>query len=291
MELNKYTVFLEVAKQQSLSGAAKTLGYTQSGISHTLKRLETELNLTLFDRNKNGAFLTNAGRELIPYITQMMQCQENLNQAVQSLHNLHQGSLTIGTYSSISRQWLPPIIHRFKADYPSIHINFKEGGNADIIQWITNHEVDLGFLSSCFDESLEWIPLKKDPLLAILPEDYPVNHKNAFPLEEFNQKTFIISALGTDVDIHETLKHHQIKPDIQYSAKDDYTIVSMVASHLGISILPQLVLESYQASVLTLPLSPFASRELGIALSSRKMASPATRKFIEYAAEMIRDGF
>lgn len=282
MELNKYTVFLEVARQQSLSKAAKALGYTQSGISHTLKRMEKDMGLALFDRNRNGAYLTKAGRELMPYISQVVQCQDNLDQAIQSLHNLHQGSLTIGTYSSISRQWLPHIIQRFKLDYPSIRIHFKEGGNEDITRWIIRGEVDLGFYSSPFDDSLEWIPLKEDPLMAVLPEDYD-SKKKVFPLTQFNGKTFIISAPGIDVDIHKVLEEQDIRPDIQYSAKDDFTIVSMVACHLGISILPQLVLKDYEARVLTLPLSPYVSRKLGIALSGKAMASPATLKFIEYA--------
>lgn len=294
MELNKYTVFLEVARQQNLSKAAEVLGYTQSGVSHTLKRLEKEIGLTLFDRNRNGAFLTRAGEELMPYISQMVQCQDHLDQAILSLHNLHQGSLTIGSYSSISRQWLPFIIQRFKLDYPSIRIDFKEGGNEDIIRWITRGEVDLGFLSACFDERLEWIPLKEDPLMAVLPADYDYTHlpgveKKVFPLTEFNGKTFIISAPGIDVDIHETLEKYHIEPDIRYSAKDDYTIVSMVACHLGISILPQLVLKNYDAQVMTLPLYPYAGRELGIALSGRTMASPATLKFIEYTRGYLGD--
>ncbi|MCD8020219.1 MAG: LysR family transcriptional regulator [Clostridiales bacterium] len=79
MDVNKYIIFLEVAKQQNLSKAAETLGYTQSGISHTIKRLETEMNLSLFYRNRNGAFLTAAGKEIYPCISQMVQCQENLN--------------------------------------------------------------------------------------------------------------------------------------------------------------------------------------------------------------------
>ena len=296
MTPNKYNVFLEVARKQNISKAADALGYTQSGVSHTIKRMEKDLGLALFDRNRNGAFLTTAGKELLPYISQMVQCRENLTQAIESLHNLHQGSLTIGTYSSIARQWLPHIIQRFQKDYPEVRINFKEGGNEDIIHWISHGELDLGFLSACFDENLEWIPLKEDPLMAVLPEDYSPDYssddsskeKKVFPLKEFNGKTFIISTLGTDVDVHDTLEKNHIKPDIRYSANDDFTIVSMVACHLGLSILPGLVLKSYEAPVLTLPLEPYATRELGIALPSKSMASPATLKFIEYTKEYIQ---
>jgi DNA-binding transcriptional LysR family regulator len=287
MEYNKYTVFLEVARQQNLSRAAQTLGYTQSGISHTIKRLEQEMDLILFERSRNGAFLTNAGKEILPYVAQLVQCQNNLDQAILSLHHLHRGTLNIGTYSSISRKWLPYIIQQFKQDYPSVKIHFKEGGNDDILMWLKNREVDLGFLSSGENEEIEWIPLIKDPLLAILPPDYDTDGKTEFALEDFNDRTFIISELGTDVDIHHTLTTYGIHPDIQYSAKDDYTIISMVSCHLGISILPKLVLNPQDTSVLTLPLKPFATRDLGIAIPAWDTASPAALEFIEYARQFV----
>lgn len=290
MDMNQYTVFLEVAKLQSLSKAAKSLGYTQSGISHTLKRLEIEMNLKLFYRNRNGAYLTKAGEEIYPIISQIVQCHKNLGQTIQSLHNLHMGTLNIGTYSSISREWLPHIIQIFKQDFPHIKIHFKEGGNEDIMRWVDSHEVDFGLLSlgSSTRANTQWIPLKDDPLLAVLPLRYAKKNLTAFPLKDFNNETFILSTFGIDVDIHRTLKLHKITPDIQYSAMDDFTIVSMVACDLGISILPKLVLDHHDTGVLTLPLEPYAKRQLGIAIASMEMASPAALKFIEYTEQYVR---
>ncbi len=285
MEINKYQIFLEVARQQSVSKAAETLGYTQSGVSHTIKRLEREMNLPLFDRGRNGAFLTAAGHEIYPYISALVQCQENLEQSIHSLHNLAKGTLNIGTYSSIARHWLPQILQQFHHDFPSISIHFKEGGNEEILTWLKNREVDLGFLSSGFEENFEWIPLLEDPLLAVLPKDYPVTG-DTLSLQEFNGKTFIISAAGIDVDIHRTLAEHNIFPDIQYTALDDYTIIAMVSCHLGVSILPALVLTE-QEKVLALPLEPFAKRQLGIAVPSLDMASPAALEFIEYTKKYL----
>lgn len=286
MEINKYRIFLEVARQNSLSKAAEALGYTQSGISHTLKRFEQETNLTLFDRNRTGAFLTASGQELYPYISALVQSQESLTQAIHSLHNLKKGSLNIGSYSSIARNWLPSIIQLFKKDFPSISIHFKEGGNEDMLEWLKNREVDLAFCSYGFEENLEWIPLKEDPLMAVLPKDYPITFDH-FPIEEFNEKVFIISELGTDIDIHRTLANHQVTPDIQYSAIDDNTIVAMVSHHLGISILPNLILQGQQEQILALPLQPYTTRQLGIAVPSMEQASPAALEFISYTKEWL----
>lgn len=289
MDYNKYSVFLEVARCNNISKAAKHLGYTQSGVSHTIRRLEEECDLPLFYRNRNGAYLTPSGELLLPYISQLVQSEENLNQAILSLHDLHKGTLNIGTYSSIARNWLPGIIHRFKEDYPHIKIHFKEGGNKDIMHWINDHEVDLGFLSADSIDGMKWIPLITDPLLAVLPADYPVPDSGIFPLQDFNEKTFIISAIGTDIDVHRSLETNHIVPDIQYSATDDYTIISMVKHHLGITILPELVLKNYSEPVLTLPLSPYCTRELGILVPELSMASPVTSKFIEYSREYIEN--
>lgn len=287
MEINKYKVFLEVAKQQSISRAAEVLGYTQSGVSHTIKRLEQEMNLVLFERSRNGATITNSGRELLPCIAQLVQCQKNLDETILSLHDLHQGTLRIGTYSSISRKWLPKIIQKFKKDYPSIQIHFKEGGRQDIVQWVKERQVDLGFASYGKEEELEWIPLKEDPLMAVLPGNYDNHGKKEFALSEFSDQTFIISALGTDMDIHNTLEKYDIRPNIQYSALDDYTIVSMVAHNLGISILPGLVLAKHDEGIQVFPLSPYAKRNLGIAIPSIDAISPAALEFIEYAKKTI----
>lgn len=288
MDYNKYSIFLEVARCNNISKAAKKLGYTQSGVSHTLKRLEDEFNLPLFYRSRNGAFLTPAGEELLPHITELVQSEENLHQMVLSLHDLQKGTLNIGTYFSISRNWLPAIIQKFKQDYPSIKINFIEGGSNDILQWVRNYEVDLGFLSTDEHEGLEWIPLATDPLMAVLPKDYPLSEDAYFPLIDFNEKTFIISAAGTDVDIHRTLRENHINPDIQYSAKEDLTILSMVEHHLGISLLPDLVLKGHTQSIKVIPVSPSQTRELGIAVPALNLSSPVTSAFIQYTKEYLR---
>ncbi len=287
MEISKYHIFMEVVRHHSFSKAAETLGYTQSGVSHTLKRMEEELGLVLFYRNRNGAYLTAAGEEILDCVSKIVQCQDNLQQTVENLHDLNQGSLQIGTYSSISRKWLPRIIREFRKDYPQIEIHFKEGGAQDILEWMQRREVDMGFFSEGVDDWYDWIPLAEDPLLAVLPPDYDSEGVRAFPIEQCNDRTFVISEKGTDIDIHRLLHEKHIHPDIQYSAKDDYTIIAMVSCGLGISILPGMVLEHNDTNVQTMPLSPCAVRRLGLAVPSLQMASPAARKFIEYAKDFI----
>ncbi len=289
MDLNKLKTFLVVAEYESISKAAIQLGYTQSGISHTLKRLEEEINLPLFHRNRNGVTLTNVGEELLPIVRNLISVNEQLDQTIYSLQGIHKGDLTIGTFASISILWLPKVIHQFQLDYPDIKIHLKEGGIEEVQHWIQTNNVDLGFCSAQPDDDFDWIPLKQDPLLAILPKDYPIEGKDSFDIKNFKKQPFIMSAMGIDYDIHRVLQNGKVTPDVRFSSMDDYAIISMVENKLGISILPELIVKGHPSSnILTLPLKPFAYRSLGIGIKSKKMASPATKKFIEYAIIYIK---
>ncbi|MGN0370718.1 MAG: LysR family transcriptional regulator [Butyrivibrio sp.] len=281
MEINKYALFADIADTKNFTKSGERMGYSQSGVSHILKAMETEFGFPLFLRTKQGVTLTSNAEAILPLVRQLLSINEQLEQTISSLNGLDTGHLKIATFASISRNWLPTIIYFFQNEYPNIEIELLEGGTDDIVGWIENSIVDFGLLSKRNTNSLEWIPLYDDPLMAILPKDYPVYGRKSFPISEISDKPFIISAEGTDYDIHNALKQAGITPDIPFSSKDDHAIVSMVANNLGISILPQLVIEGVQNQILALPLEPFYSRQLGIALLSQNNLSPAAKRFIQ----------
>ncbi|MGN0378384.1 MAG: LysR family transcriptional regulator [Butyrivibrio sp.] len=281
MEINKYALLADVATTKNFTKSGERMGYTQSGVSHILKTMESEFGFPLFSRTNQGVTLTSNAEEILPLVRQLLSVNEQLEQTIASLNGLDTGHLKIATFASISRNWLPTIIYYFQNEYPNIEIELFEGGTDDIVGWIENHIVDFGLLSKRNTNSLEWIPLYDDPLMAILPKDYPIAGRTTFPISEISDKPFIISAEGTDYDIHHVLKQAHITPNIPFSSKDDHAIVSMVANNLGISILPQLVIEGVQNQILSLPLEPFASRQLGIAFLSQNGLSPAARHFVQ----------
>ncbi|MBE6828662.1 MAG: LysR family transcriptional regulator [Ruminococcaceae bacterium] len=290
MVISKYKLFEDVAETRSFTKSAERLGYSQSGVSHILKGLEAELGFPLFVRSKRGVTPTHNAELLLPLIRTVLSETEKLEQTIHAIQGLEAGRLTIATYASISVHWLPPLLHQFKERYPHIDIILKEGGADDILQWIQENIVDLGFLSLPRPCGLDWIPLASDPLMAVLPKDYPLASRDAFPMEEFEGKSFIISAVGTDYDIHHALETCKVHPDMKYSSMDDRAIISMVIHHLGISILSELILTDYTERITALPLKPFFCRELGIAMRSYAELPPAARKFADFAKQKLRTG-
>lgn len=291
MDIKKYELFIDVAETGNFTKSAERIGYTQSGVSHLLKSLEGEVGFPLFVRSKKGVTLTQSGETLLPLIRELLASNEKIEQTIEEIKGYEIGKICIGTFTSVSISWLPQIIYEFEKKYPSITINIKEGGTDEIEQWIDDHSIDLGFLSERHIKPMAFLPLYEDPLVAIVPFDHPRANDEYLSMEEIDDKPFIISTIGTDYDIHHALSDANIKPDIKYSCTDDHAIVSMVANHLGISILPELIVKDYGKEVAIKKLNPYYSRTLGIGYKSKEHLSPAAKKFVEFAKFYILENF
>ncbi len=287
MDIKKFRLFVDIAETKNFTRSGERMGYTQSGVSHILKSLETDMGFPLFIRNKQGVRLTQNAEVVLPLVRSLLSKYEILEQTVSDLKGLETGRLVIATYSSISVNWMPRIIHCFREIYPGIDISLMEGGADDILGWLNDDIADFGFVSHRNMESLEWISLCDDPLMAVLPVDYPPLDSGFFPIKEFEGKCFIISAMGTDYDIHYALEDSGVRPEMRFSTTDDHTIIAMVANKLGISILPQLMLSSYNDQISSYLLEPYYSRNLGIAIKSKGNMSPAAAKFIEITRKVL----
>lgn len=288
MDLKKYELFADIVETGNFTISGARLGYTQSGVSHIMKGLEAEFGFPLFVRTRRGVSLTDNGERIVPLIRQLLSDNSRLEQTINALNGLDTGSITIGTYSSISINWLPKIIYEFQKDFPSIDIHMKEGGIDEIESWIENSTVDFGFCSQRASQEFDWIPLQNDPLMAILPKSFPVPDSGAYPISAFHNQPFIISAAGIDHDIHLALTKANVNPYIRFSSTDDHAIISMVANHLGISILPNLIIQERVSQITALPLEPYSFRALGIGIKSLDQVSPASRKFIQYAKRIVQ---
>lgn len=288
MSISKYEVFLKVVELGSLTRAAEVLGFTQSGISHTISSLESEFGFTLLLRNRSGVRLTVNGEQVVQPIREIMKWNEQLKQQVADIHGLETGTITIGTFTSVSVHWLPGMIKQFREEYPYIEFKLMEGGYLEIEQWIKAGVVDCGFISLPTRENFEVFPLKQDRMLAILSKEHPLSKAPYMPLAQIAHEDFIIPKAGSDYDVRRVLEKAAIKPNIKFSAGDDYAIIAMVENGLGISILPELVIQRQNHNVAMLELEERSFRSLGIAVHSMRHASPAAKRFLEHVQSWFK---
>lgn len=281
MDIKKLELLADVAETLNFTKTGERTGYTQSGVSHVLKGLESELGFSLFIRTKKGVVLTSYAEAILPYIKELLHTNQKLEQTISSLKGMTYGQLTIGTFASISIHWLPPIIRRFRESYPNITIKLMEGGAHDIETWIEQGVVDIGFFSRPPKSQLEWIPLLDDPMMAVLPRDSAPG-MTSFPVSQFLNRPYILHEEGFDYDVEGILSRAGVTPQIQFTSTNDHVIISMVSNHLGISLMPKLMLKGYEETVTLLPIDPPASRHLGIGMIAQELLTPAAKEFLRF---------
>ncbi len=282
MNLQKYLAFLKTVEHGSFTKAAEILNYSQSGISRMIADLENEWQLPLLERNRAGVKLTSDGLKLLPYVQTICQDYDKLQIQVDNLNGLQSGLIRIGTFSSVATHWLPNIIKAFKADFPNIDYELLLGDYSEIEQWILDGRVDCGFLSLPAHEELETCFLEQDQLLAILPENHPLADETYFPIEALCNAPFMLLEKGGKSEISGLLEKHNLQPNVQFTTWDDYAVMSMVESGLGISLLPKLILKRVPYRIIAKELNVPAYRNIGIALRNKKTASVAVKRFLDY---------
>ncbi|MFX0109090.1 LysR family transcriptional regulator [Bacillus pumilus] len=282
----QYKVFLTVVKCGSFTKAGEKLGLTQSGVSHNIAKLESELGVVLLRRNRNGLSLTDAGERVMPHIRQIIHHASLLEQEAALIQGMEVGSIKIGTFSSFSSKMLPQLIHRFTKRYPNIQVELYEGGYEEIEEWIASGTVDVGFLTQPSRE-FETIPLFQDELVVLMQKDHRFNTKKMIEVESLHDESFIMPKAGCDLLIKKLLKERGVKPQVLFEIGDNNTLISMVQEGLGVTIIPTLILPPQMSHTKVIRLETSVYREINLAFKSFKVASLSAKRWIE----VVKDHF
>ena len=280
--VQKYQAFVTTVACGSFTQAARQLHYAQSGIRRMSHELEEEWQVTLLERGRAGVRLTSEGTALLPWAQQVCRAYEALQNQVEALHEVQSGLIRIGLFSSVATHWMPNIIRAFQQDYPNIDYELLLGDYTEIEDWIQSGRVDCGFLRLPTCPAFDTIPLELDELMAILPEDHPLAASDRVPLEALCQEPFLLLEKGGQSEVGALFQRAGLQPQVRFTTWDDYAVLSMVESGMGLAILPKLILRRIPYRVAIRPLAEPAYREIGVALRDRAGASRAVGRFLEY---------
>lgn len=287
METEKYRILLKAVDAGSISAVAEELGYTPSGIVHMMNSIEEHFGFQILVRSHKGVRLTENGKRIAPLLRSMVRLDENLRQACSDIRGAVTGDITIGSYYSIAAGWLPGTIRRFREDYPNVGIRVLEGVHQKLDTLIAEQRVDFCLYSDPPASGMQWLPLKEDRMVAVLPPEHPLAAAEAFPIDAFREEPFIMPADGYDYDIMKVLNKHNITPRVSYSTGEDLAAIAMVESGLGITLLNELAAGSRRSRAVLLPLDPYEYAVLGVAAPSIRKMPPAARLFVQYLKEYV----
>lgn len=285
--MNRYLAFQKVVELGSFTKAADVLGYTQPAMSQMITSLEKELSIKLLYRSRYGIRLTLEGEKLYPFIQRTIAQYQSMMDIAKEIKGLDTGIIRIGTISSISCHWLPKLIKSFWEMYPQVQFTLHQGDYTTIPEWVRTGEVDFGFVNPDAVAGMKTRFIKEGELRAVLPSDHALALKPFVTLEELAAEPFLLLEEGVLSEPLEAFHHKGLEPDIKLRVHDDYSILSMIETGLGVSILPELVLQKTSYKVAILPVNPVITRKIGVVMKEKNALSIASKYFLDFLSKHV----
>lgn len=305
MDAKKVEVLLEAVESGSLMGVAERNGYTPSGLSHLLQRLEEELGVQLAERTNRGIRLSGAGERLLPYLRGYVESSTALEREAALLRGEAETVLQIGAYASIAKNWMPALLRAFAKKHPEIRVELEVLSRQELYRGMKDGRFRLIFACEDKTQPYRFLHLADDPFYAVLPPSdealqaiaLPAVRReegdaagNAFAIADFEKYPFIMPSYGEDVEVQEAFAQHRVHPQLLPASADDPVILGMVAGGMGVTMLSELVMRGSSEPVRKVPLLPVCARPLGIVHKEPRELSAAERSFLQFVREVYKAG-
>lgn len=297
-------------QERSFTRAAKKLYISQPALSATVRRVEEEFHIKIFDRSTKPFTLTLAGEEYIRSAEQILGIVNHMSRYFSKLSNLKTGKVTVGSSSFFCCYVLPEAIRRFQAQYPQIEIELVEGEVSDLQAKLQDERIDIMLcieneVESGFMEAELW---RKELLILAVPAQNPLNHLlspyrlshcdiqkkrhlepswKKISLDYFQSECFLCLPKGNDIYRRtvEMCSEAGFEPQISCAPSQQLTAYHMVRANMGITFIRQQLLQYvpdtkdvYFYSID----SKRVSRDICLACKSRRVLPAAAEEFYHF---------
>ena len=247
MTLQQIKYFLEVAKTQKFTTAAKNLFVAQSSLSYAIHELEHELGVPLFVRNLNKKVtLTEYGERYLPYAEQIFRILAEGDAELKSMKDPLSGTVKLGFFYCVSNSEIPRIFRQFYADNPKcdIFLDFNVNqGNGPIDDQLLTGAYDLIISTSKEVNGCEAVKIGSQKLILLLADNHHLANRDRISLKELDGEPILGINPNSNLDrwTREMFSREGIKPDITY-CPDWMTQFGYVAMNYGVAITPSMPL-------------------------------------------------
>lgn len=199
MDLESLRSFYHVARERSFSRAAQILHVSQPAMSVRIRQLEEELGQRLFDRERQGVALTEAGAVLLSSAEKIFSDVQEAMDRLGELKESGLGRVRLGCSDTVSLYLLPPVLKRFRARFPAADIIIRNAWTSAILDLIVRGELDFGIVTKppAIDRRLEARPLFTEPYLLACPREDPLLRRAAVPLKALDGRDMVALERGT----------------------------------------------------------------------------------------------
>ena len=268
-------IFLRVAESGSITRTANAMYITQPAVSNAISKLEMELNVKLFFRDKrNGFILTDVGRKILLLAKQMEDLDNRMMQTAYKENHFIEGRLRIASLTSLVSTIVSKALKQYRALFPGVAVEIREGTPNDIFRMTEEHDVDFAISCSPFGK-FDSIPLIHDKMAAMLPEEMP----GLTAVDLIRPSGLLI----INKPAYETISDHIRQPlpaDTFLLVETAETAINMVRDGIGIGILSEYTMDTLVSGSPKYPLTPEIAFDIGIFANNMDDLTPAAHEFV-----------
>jgi aminoethylphosphonate catabolism LysR family transcriptional regulator len=237
MQYAQLRAFHAVAEHGGFSKAAQALSLTQPAISDHVRRLEQDFGVKLFDRGPRGVEPTELGRRLFSVTRQMLSCERDARQLLDSAGGLASGTLSL---VADAPDLAVKLIGAFRKQYPGIVVTLSIANAAECMQRVLSSAVDAAITAAPQVHSrLESRVLRRDPLVAMVPATSPIAKKRKLTYAEFVKEPVIFreaqSVTQQLLEIELVRQSLQVEPVMYVDGRE--ALEEAIAQGMGVGVI------------------------------------------------------
>ncbi|PJI43829.1 hydrogen peroxide-inducible genes activator [Ferrovibrio sp.] len=270
--LRQWQYLVSLAENRHFGRAAEACFVTQSTLSAGIQELETQLGAALVDRTKRKVVLTPLGEDLAGRARELLARAEDMVLAARAASVPLSGPLRLGVIPTISPFLLPRVLPSLRKRFPDLRLFLREDLTARLVEQLQAGKLDLLLIALPYDGgALDTMTLFDDDFLVACREDHQLARRNSVKLDDLSEAPLLLLEDGHCLRDH-ALAACRLPPSPRrdgFAATSLHTLVQMVDSGLGVTLLPRLALDAgilRGTDVTTRPLQDGdAARHIGLA--------------------------
>lgn len=290
MDLRQLLAFITVAEERHFGRAAERLNLAPSPMGRLIRALEDEIGTPLLERTTRRVDLTAAGAAFLPQARAVLaQLEQAASLARRTAHG-ESGRVRLGYMGAAQATLLPRLWRSLRATHPDVQLDVTELCTPDQRQALLSGDLDAGLMAlPVWHDDLRALPLIRIPLLAALPAEHPLAAQSSLSLRELAQEEWL-----TCTPYATTLPPEQVQalcmafglvPRTRAVGGSESAVVARVAAGIGVTLVPQTLINPQQEGVRFVPLDDHVTLDVGL-VTRAAPDNPAVSALLRAAQDM-----
>ena len=269
MNFRDLEYLVAVARLSHFGKAAEECHVSQSALSLQLQKLEKEVGVQLLERTNRRVVVTEAGKEVVRRAQELLQGRRELMDAAKLFDGGLPEEVRIGAIPTIAPFLFADLQEAFRKQHPNTSLLFDEEVTERLIPAVANGQLEVGILATPVEDTLlDEISLYEEPFLLAVPTRHPLAKKDHVSPNDLSSDSLLL--LKDTHCLREQIlgfcSAHRIKGQHQSAASSITTLLALVKSNVGITLIPQMAMGSSAKipGVRCLPIEPPPTRRLRV---------------------------